>query len=158
VFDSLTDNYSVALRQRLCEASSLFFDIRKSKSKATVLLCDLNDKEFSITIEALTNYKYHDKHRKEKFLLQDARYQYKEEIYNPHPEAKEEKRKATSYFLGKGNVLDYIFISNDFDKNNKDKIAHVTDYTVFDTHLEDEKDGSLLTSDHAQVVCEITFI
>ncbi|PHS30457.1 MAG: endonuclease [Sulfurovum sp.] len=157
VSEALEDNASPALRQRLCEASSLFFDIRKSKSKPTVLLCDLNDKEFSITIDALSNNIYHGDERKEKLVLHDASYQYTPEVYNPHPEAKEVQRKSTSYFLGKGNVLDYIFISNHFDKNNKDSIAHVTNYTVLDEHLQENKDGSLLQSDHAQVVCELTF-
>ncbi len=158
VFKELEDKYSVSLKQRLCEASSLFFDIRKSKSKPTLLLCDLNDKEFSLTIDALSNNKYHDNRRKENYVLLDASYQYKKENYNPHPEEKETKRKSTSYFLGKGNVLDYIFISNHFDKNNKDKIAQVTNYSILDTHLQDNKDGSLLTSDHAQVLCELEFI
>lgn len=157
VFKTLEDKHSSSLKQRLCEASSLFFDIRKSK-KPTVLLCDLNDKEFSLTIDALTNNKYHDEKRKESFVLHDASYQYKEEIYNPHPEAKEAKRKCTSYFLGKGNVLDYIFISNHFVNEGEEYIARVTDYTVLDTHLQDHKDGSLLTSDHAQVVCELSFV
>jgi len=158
VLKTLNDKHSTSLKQRLCEASSLFFDMRKSKHTPTILLCDLNDKEFSLTIDALTAYKYHDDKRKEQFILQDASYHYEKENYNPHPEAKEESRKATSYFLGKGNVLDYIFISNHFHKNNKAKISEVTDYTVLDKHLQDNKDGSLLTSDHAQVVCELTFI
>ncbi|RLA77988.1 MAG: endonuclease [Epsilonproteobacteria bacterium] len=158
VFKELEDKYSVSLKQRLCEASSLFFDIRKSKSKPTLLLCDLNDKEFSLTIDALSNNKYHDNRRKENYVLLDASYQYKKENYNPHPEEKETKRKSTSYFLGKGNVLDYIFISNHFDKNNKDRIAQVINYSILDTHLQDNKDGSLLTSDHAQVLCELEFI
>ena len=34
----------------------------------------------------------------------------------------------------------------------------VTDYTVLDDHLQEDKDGSLLQRDHAQVVCELTFI
>jgi len=140
---------SSSLQQRLCEASSLFYDIKSYKKIPTVLLCDLNDKEFSLTIEALTNYSYHDD-TSDGFILYDANYEYKEEVHNPHPEAKEPPRKATSYFLGKGNVLDYIFISNDL----RDK---VTCYTLFDTHLQENKDGSLLQSDHAQVVCELTF-
>jgi hypothetical protein len=82
--------------------------------------------------------------------LHDASYEYKHEDYNPHPEAKEPVRKPTSYFLGNGNVLDYIFISDDL----KDK---VTNYAVLDAHLRDNKDGSLLKSDHAQVVCELRF-
>jgi len=106
--------------------------------------------------KALTNDKYHDDQRKEKYLLYDASYQYRQKIYNPHPEAKEPKRKATSYHLGRGNVLDYIFISQHFNKKNKNKIAHVTDYVVLDTHLNENKDGSLLNSDHAQVVCELS--
>ncbi len=157
VFKALEHKYAVSLKQRLCEASSLFFDIQKSQDIPTVLMCDLNDKEFSITIDALSNLAYHDDKSKEDFVLHDASYQYKEEVYNPHPEAKEPIRKATSYFLGKGNVLDYIFISNDFHKDNENKIAQVTDYTVLDHHLKENKDGSLLTSDHAQVVCELTF-
>lgn len=157
IFKTLTDKHSVALQQRLCEASSLFFDIRKAKSKPKVLMCDLNDKEFSLTIEALTNYKYHDDKREERFILNDAYHQYKAEVYNPHPEAKEPQRKATSYFLGKGNVLDYIFISNHLTKAYEENIAEVTEYLVLDKHLQDNPDGSLLTSDHAQVVCELTF-
>jgi len=157
VFKTLTDKYSVSLQQRLCEASSLFFDIRKSKSKPAVLLCDLNDKEFSLTIEALTNNKYHDDTRKESYLLEDASYHYTQEVYNPHPEAKEPERKSTSYFLGKGNVLDYIFISNHLSQEYEENIAEVTNYTVLDEHLQGNPNGSLLTSDHAQVVCELTF-
>ncbi len=156
VFETLNDKHSVALKQRLCEASSLFFDIRKAK-KPTVLLCDLNDKAFSLTIEALSNNSYHGDKRKENLVLHDAYYQYEEEVYNPHPEAKAQQRKATSYFLGKGNVLDYIFISKHFMKEHKEKIAQVSKYTVFDAHLQTCKDGSLLTSDHAQVVCELDF-
>jgi len=157
VIKALEGKYSKALKQRLGEASSLYFDIEESKNKPTVLLCDLNDKEFSITVDALSNPRYYDDTSKENIVLHDASYQYKQKIHNPHPEAKEAKRKATSYFLGKGNVLDYIFISNDFHENNKDKIAKVTNYTVLDKHLQENRDGSLLKSDHAQVVCELTF-
>ena len=158
VLQALEGTGSKALKQRLCEASSLFYDIRKYKNTPTVLLCDLNDKEFSLIIDALSNTKYHEDKNEENLILYDASYQYTPEVYNPHPEAKEVKRKATSYFLGKGNVLDYIFISNAFNKDNEDKIAEVTDYTVLDEHLQENKDGSLLQSDHAQVVCELTFI
>ena len=158
VSKALEGKYSKSLKQRLCEASSLFYDIQKYKNQPTVLMCDLNDKEFSLTIDALSNHKYYDDKSKENLVLHDASYEYTPEVYNPHPEAKEVKRKATSYFLGKGNVLDYIFISNHFHKDNEDNIAEVTNYTVLDDHLEEDKDGSLLTSDHAQVVCELTFI
>lgn len=158
VAKALEGTSATSLQQRLCEASSLFFNIKKSQNRPTIVLCDLNDKEFSLTIDALSNHNYHDEQSEEDFLLYDASYQYKEEIDNPHPEQKEVKRKATSYFLAKGNVLDYIFISQVFNKENPDKIAQVTDYKVLDEHLQEDKDGSLLKSDHAQVVCELTFL
>lgn len=155
---ALKDKYSEALKQRLCEASSLFFDIKKQKKKPCILMCDLNDKEYSITIDALTNNKYHDEKRKETFTLVDANYQFKRKIKNPHPEQKELKRIPTSYFAGYGNVLDYVFISNNFNKKNKQHIAQVSNYEVYNAHLAQDSNGSLAKSDHAQVVCELDFL
>ncbi len=143
--ESIKNNYSPSLQQRLCEVSSLYFDIKESKIPI-IFLCDLNDKEFSLCIDALTNSKYHN--NKNKSLLFDAYYYFKNEIYNPHPEQKEIKRVPTSYYQAYGNVIDYIFVSNEL----KDKIS---DYKVYDEHLQKSLDGSLLQSDHAQVVCEI---
>lgn len=148
VSKALEGTSATSLQQRLCEASSLFFNIKRAKNRPVVLLCDFNDKEFSLTIDALSNHKYHDKNSEEDFLLYDASYHYKEIVNNPHPEAKEPKRKATSYFLGRGNVLDYIFISNHFEVSN---------YTVLDEHLHQHGTDLLLTSDHAQVICELKF-
>lgn len=155
--EALKNKYSSSLKQRLCEASSLFFDIKKEKNKPCILICDLNDKEFSITIDALCNNKYHDEKRKESLILNDAYDQHEQIIYNPHPEQKEIKRTPTSFFAGKGNVLDWIFISKDFNKRNKSSIAQVSNYTIYNKHLEENPDGSLLKSDHAQVVCELKF-
>lgn len=154
---ALKNKYSSSLKQRLCEASSLFFDIKKEKNTPSVLMCDLNDKEFSMTIDALCNDAYHDEKRKEKLVLFDAYTQYEKILYNPHPEQKDIKRTPTSFFAGKGNVLDYIFISKDFNKKNKNCIAKVSNYTIYNKHLKENPDGSLLKSDHAQVVCELEF-
>ena len=157
VSKALQDNYSISLKQRLCEASSLYTNIKRTK-KPAVLLTDLNDKEFSLTIDALTNRKYHEEKRKnDRFLLLDAYHLDEKEVYNPHPEFKGIKRTPTSYFAGKGNVLDYIFVSNKFDKESKDSIGEVVSYEVLDEHLQKNQNGSLLNSDHAQVVCEIKF-
>ena len=154
---ALEGNYSLSLKQRLCEASSLFSNINLSTNPA-VLMTDLNDKEFSLTIDTLTNRKYHDESiSKNDYLLLDAYYYFKKKIYNPHPLQKEIKRTPTSYFAGKGNVLDYVFVSNSFDKNRKNSIGKITSYEVFDKHLQKNHNGSLLTSDHAQVVCELEF-
>lgn len=155
---SLEENYSLSLKQRLCEASSIFSDIKRTANPA-VLMTDLNDKEFSITIEALTNKRYHDDSlKKDDYLLLDAYYFFEKKIYNPHPEQKEIKRTPTSYFAGKGNILDYIFVSNLFDKNKKNSIGKITSYEVFDKHLQKNQNGSLLNSDHAQVVCELEIL
>ncbi|CAA6816647.1 MAG: Endonuclease/exonuclease/phosphatase family protein [uncultured Sulfurovum sp.] len=151
VAKALEGTKTTSLHQRLCEASSLFVNMKRVKSKSMVLLCDFNDKEFSLTIDALSNHRYHDSKSEEGLLLADASYYYKEEVLNPHPEAKEPQRKPTSYFLGRGNVLDYIFVSNNL-------IQNITNYKVLDQHLEKNREGSLLMSDHAQVVCELTFI
>lgn len=156
VTKALKDNYSNSLKQRLVEASSLFHDIKKEK-KAKILMCDLNDREFSITIDALSNNKYHDSLKKESFILTDAYHQHKKKIYNPHPEQKEIQRPPTSYFIGKGNVLDFIFISNEFHKKNPNAIANVSNYEILDEHISSNHDGSILQSDHAQVVCELEF-
>mgnify|MGYP000990816791 CR=1 FL=1 len=154
---ALEDNYSLSLKQRLCEASSLFSNIKLNTNPA-ILMTDLNDKEFSLTIDALTNKRYHDETLiKDDYLLLDAYYYFKAKIYNPHPEQKEIKRTPTSYFAGKGNVLDYIFVSTLFDKTRKNSIGKITSYEVFDKHLQKNHNGSILQSDHAQVVCEVEF-
>jgi len=157
VTKALKENYSLSLKQRLCEATSLHSNI-KLTNKPAVLMTDLNDKEFSLTIDALTNKRYHDEELKEDdFVLLDAYHLDEKKVYNPHPEFKGVKRTPTSYFAGKGNILDYIFISNHFDKKNENNIGEVTSYEVFNKHLEKNQNGSLLNSDHAQVVCEIEF-
>ncbi|MCP4970608.1 MAG: endonuclease [Arcobacter sp.] len=154
--DALKNNYSKALKQRLCETSSLYYDIKKTNTPV-ILMCDLNDKEFSITIDALTNKAYHENRKKDLYILDDAYYLYDKKIYNPHPNQKEIRRTATSYFQGVGNVLDYIFVSKEFNKKNKNALASITSYEIFNQHLEDNPHGSILKSDHAQVVCEVEF-
>jgi endonuclease/exonuclease/phosphatase family metal-dependent hydrolase len=146
VAKALSTTTATSLQQRLSEASALFFDMKKNTDKPIVLLCDLNDKEFSLCIDALSNYKYHYKNSVEDLLLYDTCYYYKDVVYNPHPKAKKQKRKATIYFLGKGSVFDYIFMSKHF---------NVSNYTVLDDHLHKCRNDLLLKSDHAQVVCEL---
>lgn len=153
---ALEQNYSPALKQRLCEATSLFYEIQKSKLPV-ILMCDLNDKEFSMTIEALCNQKYHYTN-KQRQLLYDAFYLHDKKVYNPHPEAKKPKRTPTSYYQSYGNVIDYLFVSKHFNKKSKENIAQVIGYEVFDQHLQKNQNGSLLQSDHAPVVCEVEFI
>lgn len=153
VKEALENNYSPALKQRLVETSSLFFDFKKCKTPI-VSMCDLNDKEFSLSIDAFTNKAYHENKKFNSYLLFDAYYLSNKKEKNPHPE-KKTFRTATSYYQSYGNVLDYIFVSKEFNKKDKKAIAKISSYEVFDEHLKENKDGSLLQSDHAQVVCEI---
>ena len=154
VKEALEKDYSPALKQRLCETSSLYYDFRKTKTPI-VCMCDLNDKEFSLSIDALTNKAFHEKLDRNFNLLHDAYYLHEKKIYNPHPEQKEIKRTPTSYYQSYGNVIDYIFVSKEFDKRYKYHIGQIKSYEVFDEHLQENKDGSLLKSDHASVICEV---
>ena len=154
--EPLENNLSKALKQRLCETSSLFCDFKKTTTPI-ISLCDLNDREFSLSIEALTNEAYHECLQKDSYLLHDVYDLYDEKIYNPHPEQKEIKRTPTSYFQGSGNVLDHIFVSKEFDENEKNSIGKINSYEILNNHLHNNPNGSLLKSDHAQVVCEICF-
>jgi len=153
---ALEENLSKTLKQRLCETSSLFYDFQNTTS-AIISICDLNDKEFSLTIEALSNKSYHDDNPKDSYILYDVYNLYDKKIYNPHPEQKKIKRTATSYFEGCGNVLDYIFVSKEFNKKEKNAIGKINSYEIFDKHFYNNQHGSLIQSDHAQVVCEIEF-
>jgi len=145
--DALAKNISKALKQRLCETSCLFYDF-KNRNTPIISLCDLNDKEYSLSIESLTNEAYHENKEENSYLLYDAYDLETKKIYNPHPEQKEKVKEPTSYFQGRGNILDYIFVSKHF----KGKI---NSYELFNKHFHNNPHGSLLQSDHAQVVCEI---
>ncbi|OCL94384.1 endonuclease/exonuclease/phosphatase family protein [Arcobacter porcinus] len=142
------NNFSNSLKQRINEAKALHFDIKKEKNPA-VLLCDLNDREFSVTIEALCNQRFYKKEsKKDEYILFDTYNLAPKNIYNPHPEFKGFVRTPTSYFIGYGNTLDFIFV-------NKLLKNRVKSFKIFDEHLQKNKNGTLITSDHAQVVCEI---
>lgn len=145
---ALKNNYSLSLKQRLNEAKALHFDIKK-QILPSILLCDLNDREFSITIDSLTNKRfYKNELKKDDFILFDSYDIAPKKVYNPHPEFKGLKRVPTSYFVGHGNTLDFIFVSKDL-KNS------VKNHKVFDEHLQKNRNGTLKQSDHAQVVCEL---
>jgi len=152
---ALENRYSPALKQRLCETSSLYYDFKKTKTPI-ICLCDLNDKEYSLSIDVLTNTAYHQDLEKDYYLLFDAYYLCDKKPYNPHPE-KKQQRVSTSYFQSIGNVIDYIFVSREFNKKSKKAIGKISSYEVFNNHLKDNKNGSILQSDHAPVVCQITF-
>lgn len=134
-----------ALKQRLCEAFHLSNDILKEKNQNIILMGDFNDKEFSLTMDILTNTSLieniKDFKTYQEINIEDFDYQ----LYDTFYLSKEyEERPNSSYFKTLGNVLDYIFISKNL---KKDFIS----YDFFDSHLKDNLDGSLLNSDHAIV-------
>lgn len=145
---------ALSLQQRLAEASSLFFDMKKIKDEPIIFMCDLNDKEFALVHDALRNNSYYTNKNKDDYLLHDAYNLFNKKEKNPHPEAKEIKRLATSYYQGKGNVLDYIFVSRHFKKDSKNQVFKISSYEVLDEHLKESLKSNLLKSDHAQVVLE----
>ncbi|MGB3750374.1 MAG: endonuclease/exonuclease/phosphatase family protein [Arcobacteraceae bacterium] len=154
--NTLQKNISTSLKQRLCETSSLFHDFKKTLTPI-ISVCDLNDKEFSLSIDALTNESYHQNNETNSYILFDCYNLVDKKVHNPHPEYKTPKRTPTSYFHGVGNVLDYIFVSKEFDHNQSDAIGRIVSYEVHNNHLNNNPHGSLLESDHAQIVCEIEF-
>lgn len=132
-----------ALQQRVCEALHLAQDIQqelKDKEKHIFALGDLNDKEFCLCIDILTkqNVSLENSFSKTpQTLLFDTFYLCE----------KSKKRTPTSYYKTVGNVLDYIFV------NKKLKDTFIS-YEILDTHLKDNKNGSLTKSDHAIVSSE----
>lgn len=67
-----------------------------------------------------------------------------------------ESRPATHYHFAKGNVLDYILLSQEFDAHTDVSIAEVTSYQVLDAHLTNpsfERDKN--ASDHAFVALTV---
>ncbi|MEX3070807.1 endonuclease/exonuclease/phosphatase family protein [Vibrio alginolyticus] len=65
-------------------------------------------------------------------------------------------RPATHYHFSKGNVLDYILLSQEFDASSEVSIAEVTNYQVLDQHLINpyyERDK--YASDHAFVALTV---
>ncbi|MEF1261890.1 endonuclease/exonuclease/phosphatase family protein, partial [Vibrio harveyi] len=67
-----------------------------------------------------------------------------------------EPRPATHYHFAKGNVLDYILLSQEFDAHADISIAEVTRYEVLDAHLINpsfERDKN--ASDHAFVALTV---
>lgn len=67
-----------------------------------------------------------------------------------------ESRPATHYHFAKGNVLDYILLSQEFDAYANVSIAEVTNYQVLDAHLINpsfERDKN--ASDHAFVALTV---
>jgi endonuclease/exonuclease/phosphatase family metal-dependent hydrolase len=127
-----------ALRQRVCEASSLRHAIEQNKERMTLLLCDLNDTCHSFTYTLLSSEKQKEERFEDSFCVAHKRMI---------------PREPTHYFMGKGQVLDYLFFNEGALKKRDIEVCR---YEVFGEHLQKRK-SSLLQSDHAQVVVTLRF-
>ncbi|TKH12664.1 endonuclease/exonuclease/phosphatase family protein [Bacillus wiedmannii] len=156
-----------SLLQRGAESAVLYHEISETlsthKEVPVILLGDLNDDEYSIPIEALTN--------RERLLEVDGKaystlpeetqkigYDYKlYDAFDLAPNQSGQKRLPTHYYKKIGNVLDYIFVSNALNEKNEEHVGRVSTYEVLDRHLKCDDIGNQKQSDHAQVVATIQF-
>ena len=68
-------------------------------------------------------------------------------------------RTPTHYYFAKGNILDYILLSQEFQPHSHYSMADITEYTVLDNHLINpifERDKQ--ASDHAFVAVTVRFV
>lgn len=146
--ESFNFKNSTSLKQRLCEAIHISKDILKEDNKNIILLGDLNDKEFSLTSDILSNKTLIENIKDfkiyEEINLKDETF----ELFDSFKLSNKEKRVPTSYFKTLGNVLDYIFISYKLKEN-------FLEYELFNTHLKDNLNGSLVNSDHGIVTISL---
>ncbi len=144
---AINENFSFALKQRLMEALHLAKDIQEEKNPYIIAMGDLNDKENSLSLDILTNSSLLEVNDFKEYKHMDLGLEnYMNDSY--FLAKTKDKREATSYYKNLGNVLDYILVSNNLE---------VLEYKLFNLHLKDNKDGSLLQSDHAQVTSTISF-
>ncbi|GAK87452.1 endonuclease/exonuclease/phosphatase family protein [Vibrio ponticus] len=71
----------------------------------------------------------------------------------------EEERKPTHYHFAKGNVLDYILLSAEFDSSSPYSLADIERYQVIDQHLINPNyERDKYASDHAFIAVTTRFI
>jgi len=71
----------------------------------------------------------------------------------------ESERPPTHYHFAKGNVLDYILLSQEFQPDSQYSMADVTEYQTLDAHLINPSfDKDKQASDHAFVAVTVRFV
>ena len=70
---------------------------------------------------------------------------------------KGQTKPSTHFYRGKGNVLDYILLSQHFDPVQSKCLIKKLSYKTFDGHLTTQKDGEdIRYSDHAAIMVELS--
>ena len=143
---------SAALRALVVEAT-------KGNSNPVIVLGDLNDDLTSVTTQAIAG------DEPPSFMkLDDKKVIFDTLMYSAHDIQEQNSHRSVSYshiYNGRYELLDHIFLSQEFVAQNPDRIAEVRNTRVFNDHLYDsrlEGDRSLRTmntSDHGIPICEI---
>ncbi|MFT4930019.1 MAG: endonuclease/exonuclease/phosphatase family metal-dependent hydrolase, partial [Phenylobacterium sp.] len=154
-----------ALIQRSVEATLIYYDVVEQISldvnAPVVVMGDMNDTDASLAVQSLSN-QYgqfniggHAPARwseEEKLAAHQARLY---DSYYLNPNQTGGKRTPTHYYGNEGHVLDYIFVSNAFNRNNSACLAQISDYQVLDEHLMSQAIGNNKQSDHAMLLLEL---
>ena len=126
----------------------------------TVLMGDMNQALSSDITGLLT---IESNHASERLKLQDSwglfcnRQSYEKHQLNETLQSI--NRTPTHYYFAKGNILDYILLSQEFQPHSQYSMADITEYTVLDNHLINpifERDKQ--ASDHAFVAVTVRFV
>lgn len=151
--------------QRGTEASMLYQDFVEqmcNKERPAIILGDFNDTIESATLQQLVAGRNMDKlgnrfisglSKEERRSI--ARYSLFD-AFDLNTHGSKSERKPTHYFANKGNTLDYILMTKDFNAEYDHSLANVSDFHVSNNHLENpiyENDAEC--SDHAPVVATI---
>jgi len=121
----------------------------QSRPMPTILMGDFNQALSSDITGILTQ---HDEQLDNVLSIQDSW-----QLFNPMASA--EERQATHYHFAKGNVLDYILLSQEFQPDSQYSVAEVTDYCVLDKHLINPSfEHDKQASDHAFVSVTVSFV
>ncbi|MGF1727655.1 endonuclease/exonuclease/phosphatase family protein [Photobacterium nomapromontoriensis] len=126
----------------------------------TVLVGDMNQPLSSDITGQLTKTINHDI---EQLKLQDSWHIYSANLLNddsvPSDNRQVIARTPTHYHFAKGNVLDYILLSQEFQTDSQYSLADISNYHVLDDHLINpifERDKQ--ASDHAFVAITVNFV
>ncbi|MCL1041674.1 endonuclease/exonuclease/phosphatase family protein [Shewanella marisflavi] len=142
------------------EASLLRVEIAKRRAEKgypVALFGDFNDSLSSGVLSVLVSEDTRllgqfDERTFHGYRLQDAYQLYQASQYSPAFIA----RAPTHYHLNRGEVIDYILLSNEFDPHNDQCLAEVAGYHTYDRHLinpQYERDSH--STDHAPVMVSL---
>ncbi len=156
----------MSLGQRAAEATLLYRHIvaqlLAEPDIAHIVLGDLNDSAESIVFESLVmqdSVNRIGQDRKETWPagIEQKIHAYRlTDAFRQAPDYKTRIRPYTHVHSGSPKTLDYILLSNHFNRNNANHSARVSAYQVLNDHLILDEKSQTEQSDHAPVVVEVS--